>query len=210
MPDNAKLIDLRSLAAQGVLTHSDLGVLAQARSMLGWHATHRFCATCGAPSAVAEAGYKRQCKSCGREHFPRTDPVVIMIVVHGDDCLLGRGPHFPEGSYSALAGFVEPGESIEEAARREVVEESGIKVGAVDYHSSQPWPFPSSLMIGLIGYAETRELVIDHDELQDARWFPRSEVKQMHEGTHPEGLFTPPPLAIAHHLVRAFVGAEES
>lgn len=205
--DGIKLIDLRSLAAQGVLTPSDLGVLAQARSMLGWHQTHGFCATCGAASVTAEGGYKRKCPACGREHFPRTDPVVIMVVRDGDKCLLGRGGHFPEGSYSALAGFVEPGETIEEAARREIFEESGIVVGDVHYHSSQPWPFPSSLMIGLIGEAVTRDLKIDYEELQDARWFSLAEMEQMLGGTHPEGLFTPPPLAIAHHLVKACVQA---
>lgn len=205
VPDGVKLIDLRSLAGQGILTPSDLGILAQARSMLGWHHTHRFCATCGAASDAADGGYKRKCAACGREHFPRTDPVVIMVVRDGDNCLLGRGAHFPEGSYSALAGFVEPGETIEEAARREIFEESGIVVGEVHYHSSQPWPFPSSLMIGLIGEAETRDLVIDYEELQDARWFGRAEMQQMLAGTHPEGLFTPPPLAIAHHLIKTCV-----
>lgn len=205
VPDDVKLIDLRSLAGQGILTVSDLGILAQARSMLGWHQTHMFCATCGAASEVAEGGYKRKCPACGREHFPRTDPVVIIVVRHGDSFLLGRGAHFPEGSYSALAGFVEPGETIEEAARREIFEESGIVIGEVHYHSSQPWPFPSSLMIGLIGDAETRDLVIDYEELEDARWFARAEMEQMLAGTHPEGLFTPPPLAIAHHLIKACV-----
>ena len=203
--DATKLIDLRSLAAQGVLTQPDLSILAQTRSMLGWHQSHRFCAACGKQSASAEGGYKRKCPSCGREHFPRTDPVVIIVVRHGDDCLLGRSPHFPEGSYSALAGFMEPGETIEEAARREILEESGVIVGDVHYHSSQPWPFPSSLMIGLIGEATTRELTLDPAEIDDARWFPREEVALMLTGDHPEGVFTPPPFAIAHHLITAFV-----
>ena len=200
-----KLIDLRSLAAQGVLTPPELGILAQTRSMLVWHETHRFCATCGTKSVATEGGYKRKCPACSREHFPRTDPVVIIVVRNGDECLLGRGPHFPEGSYSALAGFMEPGETIEEAARREIFEESGIRVGDIHYHSSQPWPFPSSLMIGLIGEAMSRELDIDPAEIQDARWFTREEAAQMLAGTHPEGLFSPPPFAIAHHLIKAFV-----
>lgn len=203
--DDTKLIDLRSLAAQGILSGSDLSMLAQTRSMLVWHETHSFCARCGAPSQIMEAGYKRHCATCSREHFPRTDPVVIIVVRDGDHCLLGRSAHFAEGSYSALAGFVEPGETIEEAAQREVLEESGIKTTDIRYHSSQPWPFPSSLMIGLIGDAENRDITIDYNELQDARWFAREEVAQMLEGTHPEGLYTPPPFAIAHHLVRTFV-----
>lgn len=203
--DDTKLIDLRSLAAQGILSGPDLSMLAQARSMLLWHETHSFCARCGAPSTISEAGYKRHCAACGREHFPRTDPVVIIVVRDGDYCLLGRSAHFAEGSYSALAGFVEPGETIEEAAQREVFEESGIKTTDIHYHSSQPWPFPSSLMIGLIGDAANRDITIDYNELQDARWFARDEVATMLEGTHPEGLYTPPPFAIAHHLVRTFV-----
>ena len=206
--DDTKLIDLRSLAAQGILPAQELGMLSQARSMLLWHETHRFCSTCGKLSVSAEGGYKRRCPDCTREHFPRTDPVAIMVVCDGDDCLLGRGPHFPEGSYSALAGFVEPGETIEDAARREVFEEAGIIVGDVRYHSSQPWPFPSSLMIGLIGMAESRELKIDHDELEDARWFHRDELVTMLAHEHPGGLITPPPLAIAHHLIKAFVQSD--
>jgi len=206
--DDTKLIDLRSLAAQGILPTQELGMLSQARSMLLWHQTHRYCSTCGKLSVSAEGGYKRRCPDCGREHFPRTDPVVIMVVCHGDEILLGRGAHFVPGSYSALAGFVEPGESIEEAARREIFEESGIVVGDIRYHSSQPWPFPSSLMIGLIGMAESRELKIDYDELEDARWFHRDEVALMLAREHPDELIAPPALAIAHHLIKAFVQSE--
>lgn len=204
-PHGGRAIDLRSLAAQGVLPPQELGVLAQARSLLGWHATSRYCTTCAGECVSAEGGYKRVCRACGREHFPRTDPVVIMLVTHGDDCLLGRQPHFLDGMYSALAGFVEPGESIEEAARREIAEEAGIAVGAVRYHSSQPWPFPSTLMLGLIGEATSRDIDIDTNELEHARWFSRAEAARMLAGTHEKGLRTPANFAIAYHLIREFV-----
>ena len=187
LADDTKLIDLRSLAAQGILSNHELSLLAQARSMLVWHETHGFCARCGAPSTISEGGYKRQCGACGREHFPRTDPVVIMVVRDGENCLLGRSPHFAEGSYSALAGFVEPGETIEEAAKREVFEEAGIEVGAVHYHSSQPWPFPSSLMIGLVGDATSRTLDIDWNELAGCALVPARGSGDDAQGRAPGG-----------------------
>jgi NAD+ diphosphatase len=205
VPDSVKFIDLRSLASQGLLPARELGALSQARSMLNWHATHGFCAVCGAPSTLVDGGYRRTCGTCERDHFPRTDPVVIMVAVRGDLCLLGRGYHFPEGTYSALAGFVEPGETIEEAARREIHEESGIEIGRITYHSSQPWPFVSSLMIGLIGEALSSDIVRDEEEIEDARWFTRDEARQMLAGTHPQGFKAPQPLAIAHHLLKTFV-----
>jgi len=207
--DTIKLIDLRSLASQDLLRPADLGLLAHARSMLQWHGAHRFCSVCGKPSAFADGGYRRECPACGRSHFPRTDPVAIMVVVDGDDCLLGRSPHFLEGVYSALAGFIEPGESLEEAARREILEESGIHVGAVRYHSTQPWPFVSSLMIGLVCEALSRDIVIDKEELEDVRWFSRAEALTMLKDDHPDGLKTPASYAIAHHLIRAFVEGTE-
>jgi len=196
-------VDLRSVALQGLLPEPELAQLAQARSLLGWHSRNGFCANCGSRSVMEDAGYRRHCPACNVNHFPRTDPVAIMIVRHGGSLLLGRQPTFQPGMYSALAGFIEPGETIEDAARREIFEESGIRVGEVRYLSSQPWPFPSSLMIGLIGEALTTDIVIDRDELEDARWFDRAEVTAMLEHRHPQGLGLPLPFAIAHHLVLA-------
>lgn len=205
-PDNdIKTIDLRSIVYQGLLSEEDTGALAQARSLLSWHQRHGFCANCGAPTNMALGGYRRDCPSCGATHFPRTDPVVIMLVADGDRVLLGRSHRFNDGMYSCLAGFVEPGETIEAAVRRETREEAGIVVGAVHYHASQPWPFPSSLMIGCMADAVSTEITIDTNELESARWFPRAELARMLAGTHKDGLTCPPPLAIAHHLIKAFV-----
>jgi NAD+ diphosphatase len=203
--EDCKLIDLRSLAVQGLLAPGDLNLLAQGRALLNWHQRHRFCSNCGTATVLADAGYRRHCEACGASHFPRTDPVVIMTAVREGHCLLGRQRHFQPGVYSTLAGFVEPGESLEEAARREVLEESGIRLGHIRYHASQPWPFPGSLMIGLLGEAETSEIVVDHDELEDARWFTRDEVHAMLADRHPDGLKVPPTMAIAHHLITAAV-----
>ena len=147
-------------------------------------------------------GAKRRCESCGAEHFPRTDPVVIMLAVRDGRCLLGRGPQFPEGWYSTLAGFVEPGETVEEAVRREILEESGIRIGTVTYLASQPWPFPHSLMLGCLGEAIGDTIDFDKTELEDCRWFSRDEVAQMLAGTHPEGIVSPPGGAIARALIR--------
>ncbi|MGF7158627.1 NAD+ diphosphatase [Rhodoligotrophos appendicifer] len=202
---NVKAIDLRSLAIQGILPPPVLGILAQARTLLHWHATHRFCSKCGNRSEIREGGYKRVCRTCQSEHFPRTDPVSIMLVTRGDLCLLGRQSRFAPGMYSALAGFIEPGETIEDAARREVFEEAGIRIGSVHYHSSQPWPFPANLMIGVIAEALTEEIVVDYTELEDARWFHREEVRSMIRGTHPQGLAAPGPFAIASRLLKSFV-----
>jgi NAD+ diphosphatase len=199
--DPFKLIDLRSLALQGALPAGELGMLAQARSVLFWHERHRFCAVCGAATRMADAGYRRHCDACGGDHFPRTDPVVIIVVIRNGKCLLGRGPGFAEGVYSALAGFMEPGETIETAARREVLEETSIRTGRIDYVVSQPWPFPSSLMIGLIGEGLNDDITIDPVEIEDARWFDLPELKAMLNDSHDAGLRTPPVMAIAHHLV---------
>lgn len=200
-----RFADLRALALEGRLAGAMMGAAAQGRSMLGWHERHRFCAACGRPTRVAAAGYRRDCEACGAQHFPRTDPVVIMAIRHGERLLLGRQARFRPGSYSCLAGFLEPGETIEDAVRREVLEEAGVVVGRVDYHSSQPWPFVSSLMIGCIGEAQTDRLVIDREELEDCRWFPRAEVRAMLEGTHGGGLTCPPAYAIARALLEAAV-----
>jgi NAD+ diphosphatase len=193
--------DLRSLAMQGLVPADDLAVLAQARSLLHWHQRHRFCANCGHETEIKDGGYRRHCRRCTADHFPRTDPVVIIVVRLGHETLLGRQASWAKGRYSALAGFMEPGETIEEAARREVFEESGIRVGAISYVASQPWPFPSSLMIGLIGEALNRDILIDNNELEDARWFSHDELRLMFEDRHPDGLGVPPPMAIAHRIL---------
>lgn len=195
-------IDARMAVTQ--LPAGEGGILAQARSMLAWHARHRHCAVCGAPTRFAKAGYERVCTdpACNASHFPRTDPVVIMLVVDGDRCLLGRQPAFPPGWFSALAGFVEPGESIEEAVAREVHEEAGISVGQVRYVASQPWPYPSSLMIGCFAEALTTDIKIDGEELEEARWFTRDEARSALAGAGP--FRCPPPMAIAHHLLKAW------
>lgn len=200
-----KLIDLRSLALQGALPAHEMGAIAQARSLLGWHESHRFCSRCGQQSVPAAAGYRRDCPACGAQHFPRTDPVAIMLITDGERCLLGRQPRFQPGMYSCLAGFIEPGETIESAVRREIHEEAGITVGAVRYHASQPWPMVSTLMIGCLGEALTTEIRRDEEELEDCRWFGRDEARAMLDRTHPGGLFAANPYAIASHLVRAWV-----
>lgn len=197
--------DLRSIAVQGLVPHEELGLLAMAKSMLDWHNRHRFCANCGAPTKPAHAGFRRDCDACETQHFPRTDPVVIMLVTRGDKCLLGRQSRFNPKMYSCLAGFLEPGETIEAAVRRETFEEAGVRVGAVRYSASQPWPFPSSLMIGCIAEAESDEIVIDTAELEDARWFTKDDIRRMLDGTH-EDFAAPSPIAIANHLVREWVG----
>ena len=200
---NETLVDLRSLTVAGMLPQDELAILAQARSLLHWHERHGFCANCGVKTEMRDAGYRRHCTACATDHFPRTDPVIIIAVRHKTRMLLGRQSAWPEGMYSTLAGFMEPGETIEEAARREVYEEAGIRVGDIKFHANQPWPFPSSLMIGLIGEALTDDVVIDPKELETARWFERDEVQSMLDKNHPQGLNAPLPLAIAHHLIRA-------
>lgn len=203
-----KAVDLRSLAVQGAVAPNHLGAIAQARSLLHWHANHRFCANCGKATEMRGGGIKRRCPSCEKEHFPRVDPVSIMLAIDGDRCVLGRSPHFLPGMYSCLAGFIEQGETIEDAVRREVQEEAGIRIGRVAYHSSQPWPFPSSLMIGCHAEAVSTEITPDEDELEDCRWFSRDEVRLMLAGEHPDGLITPPRMAIANRIISAFAEAE--
>lgn len=203
--DPLRCVDLRALAVEGSVAADELGLLATARSMLDWHARHGFCSNCGTPTVSEAGGFRRSCPQCGAHHFPRTDPVVIMLVRRGGRCLLGRGVHFKPGFYSCLAGFLEPGETIEAAVAREVHEETRVRVGAVAYHASQPWPFPASLMIGCIADGLDEAIVTDPAELADARWFDRAAVARMLEGTHPDELHAPPPMAIAHALMRAFV-----
>jgi NAD+ diphosphatase len=205
LPATVKAIDYRSVYVQGLVDEATLGALGQAAALLAWNASHRFCSKCGNPSQMRAGGYRRHCEACGADHFPRTDPVVIMLTATREKCLLGRNRNFTPGSYSALAGFVEPGETIENAVRRETLEEAGIRLGRVVYHASQPWPFPYSLMIGCYGEPLNEDIRADLTELEDCRWFYRDEVRQMLERTHPGGLITPPKSSIAHELLRAWV-----
>lgn len=200
-----ELSDLRTIAVRGMVDEEHLPPLAEGKSLLVWHSRRRFCSNCGAETRPVEAGWRRDCPSCKMQHFPRTDPVVIMLAIDGERCLLGRSGRFASNSWSCLAGFVEPGETIEAAVRREVREEAGIACGHVKYFRSQPWPFPSSLMIGCHAQALSRELVVDHNELEGARWFDREEVATMLARRHPDGLITPVPVAIAYHIIREWV-----
>ena len=200
--------DLRSIAVQGLVAGEHLPPIAEAKAVLHWHARHRFCSNCGAPTVVVDAGWRRDCAQCQAQHFPRTDPVVIMLTIDGDDCLLGRSPRFIPNMWSCLAGFLEPGETIEDAVRRETLEEASITTGRVRYLASQPWPFPSSLMIGCYAEATSREIVVDTEELEGARWFSKEELARMLMRRHEAGLTTPPPVAIAHHIIRSFVEGE--
>ena len=173
---------------RGVMTHLDpreAELVVTAKAVLHWHRSHAFCSTCGARSELAQGGWQRTCPACGAQHFPRTDPVVIMLVTHGNSVLLGRSPGWPEGMFSLLAGFVEPGETIEAAVRREVLEESGVTCGAVSYLASQPWPFPASLMIGMRTEALTRDIRLDPEELEAALWVTKEELVQSFAGQHP-------------------------
>ena len=198
-----RFIELRGAAV--LLPAAEAGIAAQARANVDWHARHQFCSQCGHATEALRGGQQRHCGHCGAEHFPRTDPVVIVVVADGDRCLLGqsRGRLASQRMFSALAGFMDQGESIEEAVRREVAEEAGIQVGAVRYHSSQPWPFPSSLMIGCHADALTVDLRPDDVEMQDVRWFDRATVLRALAGADPE-LRVPGEFAIAHHLIRAW------
>jgi NAD+ diphosphatase len=196
-------------AAAAVLPGPETGILAQSRAQLDWHARHGFCSVCGSRTEVGRAGQMRKCPSCNAEHFPRTDPVVIMVTQRGDRCILGqsKGRLSRSGMYSALAGFMDQGESIEEAVRREVREEAGIEVGEVKYHSSQPWPFPSSLMIGCHAEALTTDIHRDTEEMMDVRWFQRDQVLRALKEEDPE-LKVPARVAIAHHIIKAWAEGE--
>jgi NAD+ diphosphatase len=207
LDDAWRFDDARAAAMR--LPIDETGILAQARAQVGWHRSHRHCSACGAATRSERGGHVRICDACKTEHFPRTDPVAIMLILDGDRCLLGQsqGRLASTGMYSALAGFIDQGESIEEAVRREIREEAGVLVGAVRYHSSQPWPFPSSLMIGCHGRALTNKITIDPAEMADVRWFPRGDVQAALNGEHPK-LRVPGPIAIAHHLIRAWADGD--
>ncbi len=182
------------------LSPRDAEIAAEAKAILGWHATHKFCACCGAASEVIQFGWQRNCDACGGQHFPRTDPVVIMLITFGNSVLMGRSPGWPEGMYSLLAGFIDAGETMEAAVRREVMEEAGIRVGDVGYLASQPWPFPSSLMLGCWGRALSSEIRIDPTEIEDAMWVTREEMACAFAGEHPK-LLPARKGAIAHFLL---------
>lgn len=205
-PDSAgEAFDARTLAP--LLAGGEAAILAEARSLIDWHARHRFCAQCGSPTRVEAAGWVRRCPECRASHFPRTDPVVIMLSVRGEYGLLGRNRRRPGNRFSCLAGFMEPGETLEEAVRRETFEEAGIRVGRVKYLACQPWPFPSSLMTGFLCEALTEEITVDPEELAEARWFSRAEIRAMVERAasgpdDPTLVSLPGPVAIAHHICR--------
>lgn len=195
--------------AMQLLAPGDLATYGVARALVDWHARHRFCARCGGGTRLTKGGWQRDCSACDAQHFPRTDPVTIMLVEHSGRLLLGRQPRFPQKAFSALAGFVEPGETIEEAVAREVFEEAGVRVRDVEYVSTQPWPFPSQLMIGCYSVAEDDALTIDHTELEEARWFSREDILSAmaagRDGALRDDLIPfapPPPVAIAHHLLK--------
>lgn len=201
----ASFRDLKTLMTD--LSPQDAEIASTARAILGWHKSHKFCAACGTQSDIAAGGWQRTCRACGTSHFPRTDPVVIMLITHGNSVLLGRSSHFPEGMYSLLAGFVEPGEPIEAAVRREVMEEASIPVGEVSYMASQPWPFPASLMIGCRGTALSRDITIDENELADALWLTKEECADVMAGRHPD-ILPAREGAIAHFLLTKWLADE--
>ena len=204
LPVDHRFAELRG--SMSLLSPVDAAMGATARALFNWHRTHRFCSSCGARSGPVMAGWQRQCPSCNAQHFPRTDPVVIMLVVRGNRLLLGRSPGWPEGMYSALAGFVEPGESLEAAVRREVYEETGIRAGEVRYIASQPWPWPNSLMLGFVAEALTDAITLDH-ELEDARWMTREELVDVLAGLHPQ-VRRPRAGAIAHYLISGWLAGQ--
>jgi NAD+ diphosphatase len=190
-------------AAQ-MVSAKDAAIIAQAKALIDWHQRHGFCPRCGAPTQIVDAGYRRLCGKCSAEHFPRVDPVVIMLATHGESCLVGRGKQFPAGMFSALAGFIEPGETIEEAVQRELMEEASVKVRDVTYYATQPWPFPSSLMIGCFAKAESLDVQADENELAEVRWLEREVARELIKGKEVRGLRVPPPIAIAHHLIKTW------
>jgi NAD+ diphosphatase len=199
LPRDHRFVDLRSVMAR--LSPADGELAASAKAILGWHENHGYCAKCGAKTGVSMAGWQRQCAKCGMRHFPRTDPVVIMLVTHGNSVLLGRSPGWPEGMFSLLAGFVEPGETLEMAVRREVLEETAVTVGAVGYLASQPWPFPASLMVGCRAEALSLDITIDPVEIEAAMWISREQLMDVFAGND-ETIMPARPGSIAHYLLQ--------
>jgi NAD+ diphosphatase len=196
-------------ASAFVLPARDTAIAGQAKALLDWHKRHGFCPNCGAATQLRDGGYRRQCPACGAEHFPRTDPVVIMLPIFKtedgvDECLVGRSPRFPPQLFSAFAGFVEPGESMEEAVRRELREEVDLKTGHVAYHATQPWPFPSSLMLGCYAQALSRDFAIDGQEIEAARWLSKDEARARLANKIEDEMKLPATIAIAHHLIRGW------
>lgn len=192
--------------AAGVLPRDDIAIIGQARWLFEWHRKHPFCAVCGGKTEIIAGGAKRRCPHCEAEHFPRSDPVAIVLAVHEDACLLGRGPHFPPGFLSALAGFIEAGETPEEAAKRELLEEAGVKLTDIRYQFSQPWPFPSSMMMGFIADVEDRTITLDKEEIEEARWVDLAGINTLLAGGDYEGVFLPPKFTIARQLIERWAG----
>lgn len=206
-PPGTEFTDARQAAR--IMPHDDAAIFAQARSLFAWRERNQFCANCGSATRQAGGGAKRVCDSCEAEHFPRVDPVVIMLAVDGDSCLLGRQESWPDGVWSTLAGFVEPAETLEEACARELLEEAGVTadIAGIRYVMCQPWPLPHSLMVGLVTPVTDPTLTIDTHELEQARWFSRTEVQSMLDGTHAEAIM-PPSIAIARRLAELWVDGE--
>lgn len=197
-------VDLRTLAMQGIMPPEEVSLVGEAKALIAWHDANGFCGRCGDVTASADGGWKRICRGCGQITFPRLDPVVIMLITDGERCVLAHEPRFAEKMFSTIAGFIEPGEDIEAAVRREAAEELGVEVGEVRFLSSQPWPFPHSLMLGCIGFAKLDHITIDPTEIVAARVVDRSEARAMLTGKHPDGLWVPGRQAIAHLLIETF------
>jgi len=202
LAERARFENLRALASK--LSPHELALAGRAKSLFEWHHFHKFCSTCGKESVTQKGGVMRRCPSCGTDHFPRVNPVVIMLVLNGDKCLLGRSAAWPEGAFSALAGFVSPGETIEEACKREVFEEVGLKVANPEYKFCQPWPFPSQLMMGMFCETNETEITLDLNEVAEARWFTKDTVRGVYNGTETD-FFCPPEFTIAHQLIKAWL-----
>jgi NAD+ diphosphatase len=201
-------VEISTLAAQGSMQASELALVGQAAALGTWHENNRCCGRCGGSMTFKQGGWKRKCWACGYETFPRVDPIVIMAVTDGDRIVLAHEERFPDKMYSTLAGYLEPGDDVPHAVRRETKEEVGLEVGEVRLIGSQPWPFPHSLMLGCIARAEPKELVVAAAEIQDAQWFSREDAQAMLEQRHPQELWLPGAQSMAHHLVKVFLSGE--